>query len=178
VCAHVICLRKRRRHGTGLVWRAKARTPRRGGGPQVSSMSWRFTRPRNTTPSCVAWGRGGGGGDCAPRYVASFPFALSDRLSRASCPPAWSNLGHRVACSRRYANPWTKPSHVGTAATEYGAQTHTIKADSSPRMLCSAPLLYASVASTICRYPPYGAARSQRPNLDISASASLRAKQT
>jgi hypothetical protein len=176
VCTRNVSGKKRRRLGTGVVRRAKARTPRRGGGPQVSSMSWRFTRPRNTTSSCVAWGRGGGGGDCAPRYVASFPFALSDRLSRGSCPPAWSHLDHRVACSRRYANPWTKPSHVGTAAPEYGAQTHTIKADSSPRMLWSAPLLYASVASTICRYPTYGAARSQPPNLDISASASLRAK--
>jgi hypothetical protein len=159
----------------GIVWRAKARTPRRGGGPQVSSMSWRFTRPRNTM-SCVAWGRGEGGGDCAPRYVASFPFALSDRLSRASCPPAWSNLDPRVACSRRYANPWTRPSHVGTATTEYSAQTNTTKADSSPRMLCSAPLLYAFVASTIRRYLTYGASRSQRPNLGISASVSLRAK--
>jgi hypothetical protein len=73
VCAHVICLRKRMRHGTGLVWRAKARTPRRGGGPQVSSMSWRFTRPRNTT-SCVAWGRGEGGATVHPD--TSHPFLL------------------------------------------------------------------------------------------------------
>jgi hypothetical protein len=180
VCAHVIWLGKRRSSARvlGIVRRAKARTPSGGGGTQVSSMSWRFTRPRNTS-SCVAWGRGGGGGDCAPRYiVASFPFCLSDRLSRPSCPPAWSNLDHRVACSRRYANPWTKPSHVGTA--NYGVRctnTHDQGRLVTPdALLRPATVRLRRKAQYLGRHPTYGTSRSQRPYLDLSASASLRAK--